>query len=125
MQGNRIHQAYHLHGTLAANVAIQFTVESNMRLIHVSAVASNNSDATIEIGLSTDQNGFLVAAVIGDSDVPVEFEIADFDGALLGSPGSEFPRLLDGEIMTVDLDFDGSAGTAADDVTIVLTFSEG
>ncbi len=125
MQGNRIHQAYHIPGTLAANIAIQFTVEANMSLLHVSAVASNNSDATLEIGLSTDQNGFLTAVVIGDSDVPVEFELADFDGALVPTPGSDYPRLLDGEIMTVDLDYDGSAGTAAANVTIVLTFSEG
>ena len=125
MQGNRIHHTYHIPGTLAANIAIQFTVEANMSLLHVSAVASNDSDATIEIGSSADQNGFLVAAVIGDSNVPAEFAIADFDGALLGSPGSEYPRLTDGLIFTVDLDYDGAAGTAAANVTIVLVFSEG
>ena len=125
MQGNRLHQAYHIPGTLAANIAIQFTVEANMTLLHVSAVASNDSDATLEIGTSADQNGFLVAVVIGDSNVPVEFELADFDGALLGDPGNEYPRLVDGDIFTLDLDYDGSAGTAAANVTIVLTFSEG
>ncbi len=125
MQGNKNTALIHIPGTLAANIAVQWLIEANCTLLHVSAVASNNSDATLEIGLSTDQNGFLVAVVIGDSDVPAEFKLADWDGALITDAGNEYPRLLVGEIITVDLDYDGSAGTAAANVTIVLTFLEG
>ena len=125
MQGKKNTVVIHIPGTLAANIGIQWTLEANCVLKHVSAVASNDSDATLEIGTSADQNGFLVAAVIGDSDVPVEFELADFDGALLTDAGNEYPRLSDGDIITVDLDYDGSAGTAAANVTLALTFLEG
>ncbi len=70
-------------GTLSANLNIRFTVPSDCTLVHVSAVASNDSDATITLGTSADTDGFLAACVIGDSATPVEKGIADFDGALL------------------------------------------
>lgn len=118
-------QTYHLTGTLAANVDIRFTAHSDMQLKHLSAVASNDSDATLAIGTSADADGFLEACVIGDSGTPVEKELADFDGALLTDAGEEYPRIADGDVVVVTLDYDGSTGTAADDVTLVLTLLEG
>lgn len=120
-----LQQTYHVAGTLTANLDIRFTAHGNMQLKHVSAVASNDSDATLAIGTSVDTDGFLVACAIGDSAVPVEKEMTDFDGALLSDPGGEYPRISDGDVVVVTLDFDGASGTAADDVTIVLTFLEG
>ena len=120
-----IQQAYHIPGTLSANIAIKFTAHTNMSLIHVSAVASNDSDATLAIGNGDDADGYLAACVIGDSGVPVETELADFDGALLTDAGKEYPRIEDGDVVQIDLDFDGAAGTAAADVSLVLTFTEG
>jgi len=117
--------AFHIPGTLAANIDIRFTAPSNCTLRHVSAVASNDSDATLAIGTSADTDGFLVACVIGDSAVPVEKALANFDGALLTDAGKEFPRIADGDVVVLTLDFDGAAGTAAQNVTIVLTFAEG
>lgn len=122
---HKFQQAYHIPGTLGADVAIRLTPSSNCTLHHVSAVASNDSDATLKIGTSADDDGFLTAAAIGDSGTPVEFERADFDGALLASAGREFPRISTGTVVSLDLDHDGAAGTAAADVTIVLTFAEG
>ena len=58
-------------------------------------------------------------------NTPVEKAIADFDGALLSDAGSEPPRLSDGDIFVATLDYDGAAGTAAQDVTLVFTFAEG
>lgn len=118
-------QSYHIPGTLTANLDIRFKAHTNMSLVHVSAVASNDSDATIAVGTSADTDGFITAAVIGDSQVPVEFELADFDGALLTDAGKEYPRISDGDVVVVTLDYDGATGTAGDDVTIVLTFTEG
>lgn len=118
-------QAYHIPGTLAANIDIRFTMPMDAQLVHVSAVASNDSDATLAIGESGDPDGYKVAAVIGDSQVPVEWGIAAFDGALLTDAGDEFPRPNDGDIVVLTLDFDGTGGTAANDVTIILTFVEG
>jgi len=118
-------QAFHIPGTLTAGLDIRFIAPSNCTLRHVSAVASNDSDATLALGTSADENGFLEAAVIGDSQVPAEFELADFDGALLTEAGKDYPRISDGDVVVLTLDHDGAAGTAAADVTIVLTFAEG
>ena len=117
--------AFHIPGALAANLNIRWTVPSDCTLLHVSAVASNDSDGTIIVGTSADTNGYIAAHVIGDSDTPVEFALADFDGDLVTDPGNDYPHIVDGTIMVVILDFDGAGGTAAEDVTIILTFSEG
>ena len=122
---NKFTKSFHVPGTLTANLNIRFTLPGPCSLVHVSAVASNDSDATITLGTSADVDGFLAACVIGDSNTPVEKELADFDGALLTNAGSEYPRCADGTIFVVVLDYDGAAGTAADDFTLVLTFSEG
>lgn len=125
MQGNHFVHSYHIPGTLAANITITFTVPAGCSLEHVSAVASNNSDATLMLGTSADADGYKAAAVIGDSGTPVEWGLANFDGALLTNAGKEFPHLADGTIFVATLDFDGAAGTAAQNVTLVFTFSEG
>ena len=44
-------QAYHIPGTLSANINIRFTAPFDCTLLHVSAVASNDSDATLIIGI--------------------------------------------------------------------------
>ncbi len=111
-------QTYHIPGTLAANVTPRATLPCNCTLLHVSAVASNNSDATLKIGTSTDDDACLAECTIGDSGTPVEKTRADFIGG-------QYPRLTDGTILLITLDFDGSSGTAAQNVTIVLTFAEG
>ena len=116
---------FHVAGALAANLNIRWTVPSDCTLRHVSAVASNDSDGTIIVGTSADTNGYIQAAVIGDSDTPVEFDLDDFDGDLVTDQGNDYPHIVDGTIMVVIVDFDGSDGTAAEDVTIILTFSEG
>jgi hypothetical protein len=111
-------QVYHIPGTLAANIVPKFTAHADMTLLHVSAVASNDSDATLIIGNSGDTDAYLESCTIGDSGTPVEKARANF-------VGSQFPRITDGTIVVITLDFDGSAGTAAANVTIVLTFAEG
>lgn len=111
-------QSYHIAGTLAANGNIRFTADRDMQLEHVSAVASNDSDATLKIGTSADDDLYLEAATIGDSATPVEFDRTDF-------VGDQFPHISKGTIVVLTLDFDGAGGTAAQNVTIVLTLSEG
>lgn len=121
---NRVFQtAFHVPGTLTANLSIKWTAPFGCQLIHVSAVGSNDGDATLAIGDSTDADGFVTAFAIGDSGTPVEKEaLTDFDGALAGS---QYPHIDDGDIIALTVDYDGSGGTAADDLTIVLTFTEG
>lgn len=120
-----IQQAYHFTGALAANLNIRFTAHTNMSLIHVSAVASNDSDALITIGTSADTDGYLASTTIGDSGTPIEFDLDDFDGALLTEAGKDYPRINDGDIVVILCDFDGASGTAAEDMTIILTLTEG
>jgi len=116
-------QAYHIPGTLGADVAIVFTAFTNCVLRHVSAVGSNANDATLKIGTTTDDDGYITAFAIGDSSAPVEKQaLSDFDGALADS---QFPRISDGDVVKLTLDYDGAGGTAAADVTIVLTFVAG
>ena len=121
---NRVFQtAFHIPGTLAANIAIKWTAPFNCQLIHVSVVGSNANDAELTVGTSAHVDGYITAFAIGDSGTPVEKEaLTDFDGALAGS---QYPHIADGTIIALALDYDGDGGTAAQDVTIVLTFTEG
>ena len=121
---NRVFQtAFHIPGTLAANLNIRWTAPFNCQLIHVGAVGSNANDAELTVGTSADTDGYIEAFAIGDSNTPVEKEaLTDFDGALASS---QYPHIADGTILVLVLDYDGDGGTAADDVTIVLTFTEG
>ena len=81
--------------------------------------ASNDSDATLMLGISTDTNSILAAAVIGDSSVPVEKTVANF--ATTNTTG----KLSKDEILVLTVDYDGSAGTAAADLSVLITLLEG
>jgi len=124
MIGTRIPITIHLHGTLAANAVGTFRLSCPATLIHVSAVASNNSDATLKIGTSADDDGILVAVAIGDSATPTVFDRGDFDGALI-SPAGECYHGAETTVYSWTLDYDGASGTAAQNVEIIFTFTEG
>ncbi|MEW5988982.1 MAG: hypothetical protein AB1791_20345 [Chloroflexota bacterium] len=114
----------HVTGTLAANVSFRWTVPFDCQLIHVAAVGSNANDATVEVGTSADTDGYLVASAVGDSGTPNEYGRSSFTGALLTDSG-QFPHLTDGTILAVVVDFDGAAGTAVQNLTVVLTLTKG
>jgi hypothetical protein len=118
MQSQHFTITIHIPGTLAANIVPVFTVPFDCSLEHVSAVASNASSATIKIGTTSDDDAYLVAADVGDSNVPAEFDRDNF-------VGTEYPHIADGTVILITVDFDGAAGTAAQNLTVVLTFSEG
>ena len=115
--------AFHIPGTLAADAAIKFVAPFACQLIHVQSVATNDSDATLKVGTSADDDGYITAHTVGDSSVPTEKEaLTDFNGALASN---QYPHIADGTVVVLTLDYDGSGGTAAQNVTIVLTFTEG
>jgi len=122
---NKFTHAFHVAGTLSAGINFAFAAPSDCILTHISAVASNATDATFTVGTSSDTDGILTDGTVGQSYVPDEFELADFDGALLTDAGKEYPRIEDGDVVRVVIDHDGDAGTAAQNLTIVLTFCEG
>jgi len=121
---NRVFQvAFHVPGTLTANLSLVWTAPFACQLVHVSSVGSNANDGLLTIGTTTDPDGYVTSHSIGDSDVPVEKEgISGFAGALAGS---QYPHIADGTVIQCVLDYDGAAGTATDDFTLVLTFTEG
>jgi len=119
MQGHHTQLAFHIPGTLTANIDIRAKVPFDCRIAHISAVASNDSDATLAVGISTDTDSILAAATIGDSQVPVEKTASNW--ATTNPTGV----LNKGDILVLTLDFDGAAATAAQNVTIIVTLLEG
>lgn len=123
MLGNHFTLAVNYHATMAANARGEYTLPFDASLVHVSFGNSAASDATLDVGTSADRNGIIAAADVGDSGVPAEITPSSFDGAL-ATAGDPY-HLVKGTIFTWDIDFDGSAGTAAANATLVFTFSEG
>lgn len=123
--GQRFTIAFHVPGTLSANLNIRWTAPTDSTLLHVSAVASNDSDALLTIGDSSDADEYLVSAVIGDSAVPVETAGDTFVDTAGDTHARYYPRIADGTVVVIALDYDGDGGTAANDFTIVLTLAEG
>ena len=119
-------QSFHVPGDLSADLNVRFTAPSDCQLVHVSAVGSNAYAAGLNIGISTDTDGFIEKYDIGVSNTPVEKEaITDFDG---DEAGSQYPRISNGDIVVLELDYDyngGGSANASANVTIVLTFLEG
>ncbi|MDI9549562.1 MAG: hypothetical protein QM346_18365 [Chloroflexota bacterium] len=123
MQGARFTVAVHLGGTLAANQQGVIQLPCAATLIEVSACGSNSNSATLQLGTTTDVDGIMAAAAIGDSSVPAVFAAEDFDGDL--ADGVNPLHLADDTVVAWLLDYDGSSGTAAQNVDILFTFLEG
>lgn len=119
MQGHRIMLPFHIPGTLSANITITFTAPFDGRFMHISAVASNDSDATMILGKSGDSDFTLASCVIGDSGTPVTKTVANWATT---NPNGAFNK---DDVLIFTLDYDGSGGTAAQNVTVVLTLLEG
>ena len=103
MQGNLFTQSFHVPGTLSANLNLRWTVPADCQLIHVSAPATApprmalSSWATVRM-----TDAYLETADIGDSNVPNEFDLDDF-------VNDQFPHILDGTIVVITVDYDGSS----------------
>jgi hypothetical protein len=119
MLGKHFGRTIHVPGALTADLDIRLSVPVDCRLKRVSAVASNDSDATLAIGISTDTDSILTAATIGDSQTPVTKDVSDW--ATTNPTGD----LDQGDILVLTVDYDGASGTAAQDLTIDLDFIEG
>jgi hypothetical protein len=109
----------HIPGTLVANLTPVFAVPFDCTLLHVSAVASNNSDATLKVGTVANPQAYLAEFPIGDNQVPaVKASFKDF-------VGGQYPRLTAGSSLLITLDYDGNSGTAAQNVSLALTLAKG
>lgn len=93
---------YFLPGTLAANHVIYCELPHPWIIDRIKAAAVNDSDATLAVG-----GGATVAATaIGDGD-PAEIDCS-------------LTQIDADELVTLTLDYDGSAGTAAQGVSITV-----
>lgn len=119
MQGNKFTVSIHLHGTLAANAQGKFLMPCQATLIEVSAAALNDSDATLKVGTSADDDGYCQNQVIGDTGAPLALTQ---NGALISASGKT--NVPDDTIIHWTLDYDGSSGTAGQNVSILFTFAE-
>lgn len=123
MDGMRFTYSVHLHGTLAANGRGEFALPCGATLVGASVGGSNANGALLDVGTADDRDGILDAVAIGASGTPAAFTPLEFNGALAdGRSGVHFAA---GAVVTWDLDFDGAGGTAAANVSLVLTFLEG
>lgn len=111
--------AWTIDGTLAADKAFYWTLPFGATLLHVSAVGSNDGDATLKIGDADDDDGAMEATAIGDSGTPVEFDLDDFVDT------DSLYHYDAADVFTATLDHDGASGTAVDDLQVVFTFLVG
>jgi hypothetical protein len=114
---------FHVTGTTAGNMVAYWTAPFDCTLLHVSAVASNDSDATLIVGDSGDTDEYLQSTTIGDSAVPTEFDGDDFVDTAGSTHTKYYPRIAAGTVVVVTVDYDGDSGTAANDLTVVLTLA--
>jgi hypothetical protein len=109
---------YYIPGTLAANHVLEFVAPFDCQLIHAQAHQSNDGSATLKIDTSSDDDAYLAESAIGDSNVPAEWDRDNF-------VGTQFPHIADGTVVVLTLDYDGAAGTAAQNAQILLTLTQG
>jgi len=118
---NRVfQQTIHLGPTLAANHSFSFKAPFDMQLVHVSLCNSTANAGTLKIGISSDDDAYLLAESFGVSGAPAEVSTpAGFDGV---SAGGQYPHIADGTTVLVTIT-DHASHMA--NVAVVLTFTEG
>lgn len=100
-------------GTLAANVTRYLEFREPVVFKYGKATASNDSSATL--ALSGANTLSIAAQTIGDSNNPSTLTPASTDVVTEAANG----------LITITLDYDGTSGTAAEDVHVLLFFATG
>ncbi len=119
MQGTHVTVPFHTAGALAANHSYIFKLPFDAQLIGVSAAASNASDAIIDVGYTGALEAYVANMDAGDSSVAAILdEPGDFEG-------DNFPHIAALTNIIITVDYDGAGGTAAQNLTVLLTFTEG
>jgi len=100
-------------GTLSGNVTRYIEFPFPAAFYKAKAVASNDSSATLALSGATALS--IAAQTIGDSGDPKTITPASTDVV----------RIAANELITMTLDYDGSSGTAAENVHVILWFLTG
>ena len=119
MENVFVHSIF-IPGTLAANHTVTFLAPWDCQLVHVSGVGSGSNAATLKVGTSADDDGYITSGNLGVSGTPLEWDlITDFAGVLAGS---QFPHITKGTIVLVTITDHVSH---AANVYVALTFTKG
>ena len=115
--------AFHIPGTMSANLNIRWNVPDNCTLLHVSAVTSTDDAATLTIGDETTAALHLAAWAfgLGANTVYERGDASAFGNFATG----QWPRISDGDTIVIAVDHDGVGGTSGANLTLVLRFAEG
>jgi hypothetical protein len=125
MQGLRNTLSSSVSGTLSGNAKILFIAPQAGTLESIQATASSDTDATLTAGTKADPNGIIETAVaVGALAVAGTYELSDMDGALMNTDGITPFSFAKGTVFQIDVDYDGSSGTAAADLVVQLTYFE-
>jgi len=119
MLGDFFTVSYHTAGALAANHSFKFKLPFDASLVFVSAVGSNANNGILDIGSSAAGEAYVKDLDVGDSGTPA---LVDADTEF---EGDVYPHITAGTIIVAGLDYDGAAGTAVNDFTLVLGFQKG
>ena len=85
-----------IDGALAANHTFTFKAPFDMTLIHVSLSNSSANAGSLDIGLSTDTDGWKDGAAFGVSGACTELAaFSDFDGAVANG---QYPTAANGDL---------------------------
>lgn len=114
MNERKVYLTKTIDGTTTGNVAWQWEFADPVRLLWVKAAASNDSSATLTVE-DEDANTVVTAAAIGDTYSAVEL-----------TPASNAVGMISADTyVKFTLDYDGSSGTAAQNVGVVACFLVG
>ena len=115
-------------GTLACDVDYRFILPFDAQLIHVSATQSDAHTMQIQVGDSSDPNEYLGLKTLSGSGTVDEYDGDDFMDSSGNTHSCYYPHITHDTTICVNVDYDYNAGEGSqygDDLTIVLTFSQG
>jgi hypothetical protein len=118
MQGKHVFFSVHVPGTLTADITPIFKAPFPLQLVAVSACSTVATNATIKIGTMADDDAYMAATAIANSGSAAGFGRTDF-------VDDQYPHISKDTQVKVTVDFDGSSGSAAANLQVLLDFVEG
>lgn len=119
MQGSHFTIPLFIPGTLTANAPLQFQAPFPFIIEKVSAACDASTSFILDIGTAADPDAYLDGkTVTGAADTSTMYDEDDFVNA-------QHPHVPAGTEVTLDIDYDGGAGTDAANVTVILFCCEG
>ena len=102
MSARIFQQTYLVPGAQGADHTFTWKAPFGCTLIHVSMSNSSSNAGTLDIGESTDTDGWKDGVAFGVSGACTELAAAsDFNGALMDADEVDYPHLDDGDIFTI------------------------